>query len=65
MQNVIKNYLFIMFEDTSELPDKSYVRITLASCVSFSLGNFVINHANGNKKLRNHYVMAYMIITSL
>ena len=54
-----------MFEDTSELPDKSYIRITLASCVSFSLGNFVINHANGDKKLRNHYVMAYMIITSL
>ena len=60
MQMRSKSYVVNTFGVMSELRYKNYVRITLESCIRFSLGNYVIK-PNGNKKIRNHYVMVYEV----
>ena len=50
-------------EATSELGCKNKVRITSGSYVRFKLGNYVIKPCK--QKIRNNYVIAYVIITSL
>ena len=57
MQMESKSYVVITFG--------SHVRITSGSYVRFTSGNYVIKYANGNIKIRNYYVIAYVIITSL
>ena len=54
-------------EATSELRYKNHVRIMSGSYVRFTSGNYVIKPCKWEEKdtIRNNYVMAYVIISSL
>ena len=52
-------------EATSELRYKNHDRITSGSYVRFTLGNYVMKPCKCEQKIRNNYVMAEVIITSL
>ena len=65
MQMGSKSYVVITFGSyVTKLRYKNHVKITSGNYVRFTSGNYVINHANGNKKIRNNYVVANVIITS-
>ena len=52
-------------EVTLRLRYKNHVRITSGSYVRLALGNYVIKPCKWEEKIRNNYIMAYVIITSL
>ena len=57
MPNESKKYVTITFG--------SYVRIISGSYIVFWSENYVIKSCKLDQKIRNHYIMAYVIIMSL
>ena len=52
-------------EDASELRYKNHVRIMSEIYVRFMSGNYVIKSCKWEQKIRNHYAIDYVILTSL
>ena len=61
-----KSYVVIRFGKYVRITLQKHVRITSGSYVRSTSGNYVIKPCKWEqKKIRNHHVMAHVIITSL